>query len=156
MTVMRRCARCGLEKPVEEFGFKVRERGSRLSYCRPCAIDYAHAHYIKNRPVYLRRAQERNRVERNARWALLEEYLRSHPCVDCGTDDLVVLEFDHRDRADKTDAISNLIRCGRSWTTVLAEIAKCDVRCVNCHRRRTSQQCGWRGPKVDGVRLGAF
>jgi hypothetical protein len=32
----------------------------------------------------------------------------------------------------------------KPWSRVLLEIEKCDVRCANCHRRRTAQQYGWR------------
>ena len=30
-----------------------------------------------------------------------------------------------------------------TWPTVEAEIAKCDIRCANCHRRRTAAQFNW-------------
>ena len=30
-----------------------------------------------------------------------------------------------------------------SWNAILVEIAKCDIRCANCHRRRTASQYGW-------------
>jgi hypothetical protein len=33
-----------------------------------------------------------------------------------------------------------------SWTSILAEINKCEIRCANCHRRRTALQFGW--PKL--------
>lgn len=56
-------------------------------------------------------------------------------CADCGTLDRDVLEFDHR--ADKRDNVVTLA-CGEYSLAVLeAEIAKCDVRCANCHRHRT-------------------
>jgi hypothetical protein len=32
----------------------------------------------------------------------------------------------------------------KPWRRVLVEIEKCDVRCANCHRKRTAQQFGWR------------
>jgi hypothetical protein len=31
----------------------------------------------------------------------------------------------------------------RNTRTVFEEIAKCDVRCVNCHRRRTAEKFDW-------------
>jgi hypothetical protein len=52
----------------------------------------------------------------------------------------VVLEFDHL--ADKTFTISEGLR-DRNWESVLAEIAKCDVVCANCHRRRTAEPGGF-------------
>jgi hypothetical protein len=65
------------------------------------------------------------------------EYLLVHPCSDCGTTDLLVLEFDHIDGKNKTTEISKMVKNACSWATILTEIAKCVVRCANCHRRKT-------------------
>lgn len=70
-------------------------------------------------------------------------YLLSHPCVDCGEADPKVLDFDHREPADKTAAVSRMLSGTLSWSKVLNEISKCDVRCSNCHRRKTAHQLGW-------------
>ena len=71
----------------------------------------------------------------------LVAYLREHPCVDCGVGDPIVLEFDHL--RDKKFSISSGLQ-DRNWQSVLDEIAKCDVVCANCHRRRTAQRGGFR------------
>jgi hypothetical protein len=73
----------------------------------------------------------------------LLHYLRQHPCVDCGESDPVVLDFDHRDASLKRATVSVLI-WATSWAVVEQEMARCDVRCANCHRRRTAVQIGWR------------
>jgi hypothetical protein len=64
-------------------------------------------------------------------------YKATHPCVDCGETDPLVLDFDHvyGEKAFNLSACKTLA-VGR----VIEEIAKCDVRCANCHRRRTAQQ----------------
>lgn len=68
-------------------------------------------------------------------------YLKTHPCVDCGESDIVVLQFDHV-RGEKKCEISKMIHGGYPWETILEEIAKCEVRCANDHMRRTSQVQG--------------
>jgi hypothetical protein len=65
----------------------------------------------------------------------LVEYLKCHPCVDCGERDIVVLQFDHV-RGRKKFQISSMIMNGYSWLTILKEIQKCEVRCANDHIRR--------------------
>lgn len=72
----------------------------------------------------------------------IRDYLVSHPCVDCGEKDPLVLDFDHV-RGAKKDNISRMIRHIYAWSTIEAEIAKCEIRCANCHRRRTAVQQGW-------------
>ena len=71
---------------------------------------------------------------------LLLEFFETHACVDCGETDPLVLEFDHR--GDKLFGVSNGLR-DRAWVAVLAEMAKCDVVCANCHRRRTALRGGF-------------
>jgi hypothetical protein len=46
-----------------------------------------------------------------------------------------VLEFDHV--RGKSANISDLIRSEVGLARLAAEIARCDIRCANCHRRRT-------------------
>jgi hypothetical protein len=70
-------------------------------------------------------------------------YLIANPCVDCGETHLATLDFDHV-RGKKTANVSVLIRRGQSLKVIQLEIAKCDVRCSNCHRKRTFQANGWR------------
>lgn len=81
-------------------------------------------------------ARERAPIARRLRW----EYLLAHPCIDCGERDPLVLEFDHR--SGKCTAISDLMGDHAAWPTILAEIEKCEVRCANCHKRRTAQVAG--------------
>ena len=71
----------------------------------------------------------------------LIEYFKSHPCVDCGETDPVVLEFDHLGK--KSFTVADGMK-DKSWTAVLREIEKCEVVCVNCHRRRTAYRGGFR------------
>lgn len=75
---------------------------------------------------------------RRRNFLFLLEHLRRTACVDCGERDPVVLEFDHIGTkragvvqlADRETSIANLER----------EIGECEVRCANCHRRRTIAQ----------------
>jgi hypothetical protein len=90
-----------------------------------------------NENIARRKAAQRRRN----RDALLA-YLIAHPCVDCGETDPRCLDFDHRDPRRKKASISRLIGYAE-WDDLLLEIAECDVRCANCHRKRTAQQFRW-------------
>ena len=57
--------------------------------------------------------------------------------------DIIVLDFDHRDPSAKRHNVI-VLAMHKPWSRVLLEIVKCDVRCANCHRKRTAQQFGWR------------
>jgi hypothetical protein len=137
---MGKCSRCKLEKPDEEFGWHRRERGQRDTYCRPCRAEYKQEHYRANKQRYIDAAARRKKALLEERFIFLMAYFRDHPCVDCGETDPIVLEFDHL--RDKKFTIATGIR-NRNWNDVLDEIAKCDVVCANCHRRRTATRGGF-------------
>ena len=59
-------------------------------------------------------------------------------CTDCGyRGHPAALDFDHRPGTEKKLGISHAIRRESSLEKILAEVAKCDVVCANCHRIRT-------------------
>lgn len=70
------------------------------------------------------------------------EAAKAVPCDDCGERyPHYVMDFDHRDPLQKLFNIGSLSRM-TSVAKLLAEIAKCDVVCANCHRERTHVQSG--------------
>jgi hypothetical protein len=113
--------------------------------CVDCRRERGRAHYRENRSYYLTKARRHQDkvVEQVREW--VAQYLREHPCVDCGITDIRVLEFDHKDPSAKRLPVSVLARSGYSLMAVKEEIEKCDVRCANCHRIRTHEQQGWWG-----------
>ena len=68
------------------------------------------------------------------------DLLKRSRCVDCGEDDFCVLDFDHVER--KNGSVIRMAREGRAWAKLKAEIAKCVIRCANCHQRRTATLLG--------------
>jgi hypothetical protein len=136
---LKRCYRCGELKTAEQFAWRNKGKGSYDSFCRACRSAYKKEHYAANRQRYIDRARERKRLLALERTTYLIEYFRTHPCVDCGESDVVVLEFDHL--RDKSFDVAQSLPY-RSWQSILDEIAKCEVVCANCHRRRTARRRG--------------
>lgn len=71
-----------------------------------------------------------------SRRALIDSIKTERGCVDCGYNaHPEALEFDHSDPTSKAFNVST--NWSRRWEDVLAEIAKCEVRCANCHAVRS-------------------
>jgi hypothetical protein len=136
----KRCTMCKVVKPLNEFNRHSQRRDGLQSHCRECNRARSRRYYAENREKHLVvvRARIRRVLRENQR--RMVEYLREHACIDCGEDDVVVLEFDHL--RDKRAGVGILLRYGMSWTTILEEIDKCEVVCCNCHRRRTLRRSG--------------
>jgi hypothetical protein len=110
------------------------------TYCQPCRAAYKREHYAANRERYIANAHRRKQAIALERAGHLVEFFRERPCVECGETDPMVLEFDHL--GDKSFNIAKGLRT-HSWQAVLDEIAKCEVVCANCHRRRTAHRGGF-------------
>ncbi len=100
--------------------------------------------YYKNHSQYREKHKEsRNRL-RDEKAKRVYDYLRTHPCIDCGETDPVVLEFDHKANELKVESVCILVAHNFSWALIETEIKKCEVRCANCHRRKTATQFGYK------------
>jgi hypothetical protein len=97
---------------------------------------YNVSYYAANR----RQEIERVRRRQDATVAFLRR-LKDVPCTDCGGRFLPhQMDFDHRDPSTKSFYIGSGRASLKSREALLAEIAKCDVVCANCHRLRTRRQ----------------
>jgi predicted RNA-binding Zn-ribbon protein involved in translation (DUF1610 family) len=146
MKVKKTCSSCGLELDAEkDFNWKNRNGGIHQSRCKYCQSQVSKQHYQNNKQSYMVRIHARDRVMLAENRRKLAAYLAAHPCVDCGITDIRVLEFDHVRGTKKGNIAMMIQRGGYSWAAIEAEIAKCEVRCVNCHRIKTSERGGfWR------------
>jgi hypothetical protein len=99
---------------------------------RPNNVRY----YAANR----RKELERVRRRQIAAIEFLRE-LRRVPCADCGRSYLPYqMDFDHRDPHAKSFTLTTGSAMLKSRAALMAEAAKCDVVCANCHRVRTRRQ----------------
>lgn len=89
--------------------------------------------YNKHRDKKLERSKKWAKFYINRNKNYINEYLKTHPCIDCGNDNPIVLDFDHV-RGKKLNTISHIKKHAYSLNYVQNEIDKCDIRCANCHR----------------------
>lgn len=139
------CPGCDEERDAElDFSWKYKDHGIRNTRCRFCQSRVSKQHYKNNKQSYVDRARARESLVTEDNRRELAEYLSCHPCVDCGEADIRILDFDHV-KGKKISEISRMMNIGCSWFTIEAEIAKCEVRCANCHRIREGKKNGsWR------------
>ena len=137
---MRTCQRCGRTLEFSEFNWTSRAKGWLQSYCKACSRAYVRDHYERNVAYYIAKAHARNLVYREDIRARLLAFFLAHPCVDCGEQDAIVLQFDHEDPSRKSATVADLFKRGFSWRTIEKEIAKCQIRCamITCGARRGS------------------
>lgn len=139
--VMKQCSACKEVKPFTQFHKRTKSRDGYQSRCKVCNIASRLESYHCD-PANKAATRLSAKINRDRNQKFVWSYLEQHPCVDCAEDDIVVLQFDHV-RGTKENSIANMMRAGYSVKKIEKEIAKCDVRCANCHAKRTAKQFGW-------------
>ncbi len=131
-----RCSRCDRRLPGAEFDVRDVARTRPQSYGRSCANAAWRSWYaIDQNGARYRKLVATRRKARIAWHGSIVRRAKSVPCADCGKRfPPEAMDFDHL--GDKTLEISRLI-VDAGTETLLAEIAKCEVVCANCHRIRT-------------------
>jgi hypothetical protein len=134
----KRCSHCKHKLSIRKFNKDIHRKDGLNNICRDCRANYKKKIYPQSKKQLMDKRKERKRM----RYLFLFQYLNKHPCVDCGETDPVVLDFDHV-RGDKIAELSKMAHGLRPMTMIEQEIEKCEVRCSNCHRRKTAVEQRW-------------
>lgn len=129
----RQCPSCPHKGPPSDF---YESGGKRRPECKTCFKKQMRPrsadHYQKNRKQYI----ARNAARRAAIASLVRTFKTGKTCTDCGLPHpFWRLDFDHLGSKDVN--LSAIAKTGWSNERVMAEIAKCELVCANCHRDRT-------------------
>ena len=128
---MKSCTKCKEIQSLDNFNNRKTRKGTPIksSWCKSCM-------------KVCKRKSDNTRA--NTLRKFVFDYLSNSNCVVCGTDNILVLEFDHKDSKTKSFNIGRAIT-GKDFPTpplekVIEEINKCDVMCRNCHQIKTHRE----------------
>ena len=124
------CTRCGKEKPITEFSWQHKVKGTRKAWCKICQATQQREYYKKNNEREKQRDAARKRELRRYVAGLKKE------CGVCGRRPPEVgLLFHHWNPAQKEIKVS--LAVSRKWTKakIDEEIEKCNVLCFDCHAK---------------------
>lgn len=136
---MKRCAKCQEYLPLSSFWRSAKQHDGFQSYCKACSKKRRGEYYRDNREAEGQLRDEWNRAYRD--WYI--SLKADTPCSQCG--DVfhhAAMHWHHRDAATKTASVGTLASNRAAKETVLAEIAKCDLVCANCHAVLTWHESG--------------
>ena len=125
------CNICGEEKPLTEFNFRDKRKGTYRAQCKNCL------HKRKNelyRTIYKERYKDRLKENKKRHRELIRQKikeLKSCGCAICGETEQCCLDFHHI--YNKEFTISNCPDI--TLDTLLNEAHKCVILCANCHRK---------------------
>lgn len=108
------CSKCGKEKPITEFAYRDKKRGTRRAECKQCISE-------RQKKKYYEQKEEFN------------EYKKQCSCAKCGETRFYMLDFHHINPNNKIDTVARL-STHSSKKAAWEEIEKCICLCANCHR----------------------
>lgn len=115
------------EISCETCGVSFQPTRSWSKYCSPRCKNTSPTKYANTKAYRQKRREMINQIKLDS------------GCVRCGYNEHpAALHFDHLDHTQKAFNVSQDPK--RSWESIEAEIAKCDVLCANCHSVRTHEE----------------
>ena len=112
------CSTCKGKKSKESFNKNKKNKDGISSICRECSNTYSKKFYNENKKKHKNKVNERSKkIILFNKQKVYENY--------------------------KICEVSSMLNRSCSWSTIKKEIDKCDVRCANCHRIKTSIQQNW-------------
>lgn len=128
--ICKQCCKTKTEFPVL--------KGKEKAICNDCYTkQFGDIFDIEKKIIKKRKETEKMIIEQNQ--SFVYNLLKESFCEDCKISDFRVLEFDHVYKETKDSNISNLITHG-TLKQLKKEIAKCEIRCKNCHSIKTHKE----------------
>lgn len=140
---MKKCTNCKVEKEISSFNKNKSKRDGYNNICKECSKSRSKQYYEENKTLHKSNIKLKNKKTIFSNRIKHFNILKKSKCIDCPENNPIVLEFDHKDNVEKIEAISKMVSTGYSWNTIEKELEKCEIRCANCHRKRTAKQQGW-------------
>jgi len=144
MQRVKKCYKCKKNIHITGFNKNKARKDNLQTECIVCQRQTSKEYYNLNKKRCI------DVISINKRRRALENYIEivtkylNVPCVDCKkVYHPASMVFDHRvgsvKNIYKNQGVNYLIRDGYSRKAIKEEIAKCDVRCQNCHFLKTSK-----------------
>ena len=134
------CTKCGIDKSINNYRKTRYSKDGHNSKCKECQSKEAKTKARHQDPKRKKYLKEHKLRKINAAKEHILNFLSTNPCVDCGQDNFLCLDFDHIEPKHKKSSICDLVKRGISLQRIIEEIKKCEVRCANCHRIKTASQ----------------
>lgn len=140
------CNKCLIQKSLDQFYLNPSKLSHRKK-CKKCfndeLRDWTKAHpehhnakvkeWNRKNPEKFKEINQRNYKKQNEkRDKVKEKVLNDYPCLVCGENEQILLDFHHLDPTVKENSPSSH---SLTWRKMLKEISKCVVLCCKCHRR---------------------
>lgn len=96
----------------------------------------------EHRALWHQRNKERRlaaiKVRRSKKRQYVHDLKENVACLDCGIEyPPHIYDFDHLPQFEKSFPLSSTGMRDKSLDQIIAEVAKCELVCANCHRHRT-------------------
>lgn len=117
-----------------------------LAEVQKCEVVCVLCHRLRTEKRTIRNAVGKQAIRRKEGLEFIRS-LKDGPCLDCGKSFAPCqMDFDHRPETVKNYCVSKMTNLAH--TTIFTEVAKCDLICVLCHRRRTCERNQYRNSDV--------